>query len=156
MAMERNSKQSMYKTKLKLIINFYRNVISLHDGWYLLCESDTKAGMFIISYVRSSSVTYILVPKNNGKYVRQSLDKAVERAPDIVSSADCFKHQVPPPSHSQDNSYSAFKFHRQTLKHLLGEWGVKEEGFWEIQRVGRGQENHRWPHTWWVTELTST
>ena len=92
---------------------YYHDVISLHNvesrlegrnGAYLLRESDVKAGMFIISYVKSSSVSHILVPKSNGKYVRQSLEEAVDRASDIISSSDCFQHPVPPPSPSQDNS----------------------------------------------------
>ena len=48
------------------------------DGAYLLQESDVKPNMYILSYVLSSSVNHILIPNKNGKYIRQSLEDAVE------------------------------------------------------------------------------
>ena len=74
------------------------------EGAYLLRESDVKAGIFIISYVKSSSVSHILVPKKDGRFIRQSLEEAVDVAADIQSSSDCFEHPVPPPSQSRDTS----------------------------------------------------
>ena len=65
------------------------------DGSYLLCESDIKAGLFIMYNVKSISVSHILVPKNAEKYLRQSLEEAVAIASVIISSSDSFKHQVP-------------------------------------------------------------
>ena len=62
-------------------IDFYHNVgyrdakarLEGREGAYLFRESDVKAGMFIISYVKSSSVAHILIPKNAGKIFRRSL-----------------------------------------------------------------------------------
>ena len=60
--------------------DFYLHILGYHDagyrlegreGAYLFRESNVKAGMFIISYVKSSSVAHILVPKNDGKFFRQ-------------------------------------------------------------------------------------
>ena len=94
---------------------YYHDVIGLREaesrlegreGAYLLRESDVKAGIFIISYVKSSSVSHILVPKKDGRFIRQSLEEAVDVAADIISSSDCFEHPVPPPSPSRDNDGS--------------------------------------------------
>ena len=73
---------------------------------YPFRESDVKPGLFIVSYVRSSSMTHILVPRIDGKYIRQSLEQAVNIASGIVASSDWFKHPVPPPSPSSSTSPS--------------------------------------------------
>ena len=95
--------------------SFYHNVLGFRDaearlegreGSYLLRESNVKSGLFIISYVKSTSVAHILVPRNDGKYVRQSLEQAVDIAADIVGASDCFKHPVPPPTQSSSDSES--------------------------------------------------
>ena len=72
--------------------SFYHEVLCYRDaesmlegreGSYLLRESDVKKGIFIISYVKSSSVSHILVPNTKGTYHRQSLEQAVDIAADI-------------------------------------------------------------------------
>ena len=73
------------------------------QGAYLLRESDVKAGIFVISYVNSSSVSHILVPNEKGKYIRQSLEQAVDIAADIIASTEC-PHPVPPPSQTSSGS----------------------------------------------------
>ena len=47
------------------------------EGAYLSRESDVNAGMFTISYVKSSSMAHILVLKRNG----QSLEQKVRLTP---------------------------------------------------------------------------
>ena len=93
--------------------SYYHDVLGYSDaearlegreGAYLFRESDVKPGLFIVSYVKSSSVTHILVPRNDGKYIRQSLEQAVDIASDIVASSDWFKHPIPPPSPSSSGS----------------------------------------------------
>ena len=95
--------------------SYYHDVLGYSDaearlegreGAYLFRESDVdvKPGLFIVSYVKSSSVTHILVPRNDGRYIRQSLEQAVDIASDIVASLDLFKHPVPPPSPSSSGS----------------------------------------------------
>ena len=92
---------------------YYHDVIGFRDaesrlegreGAYLLRESDIKAGLFIISHVKSSSVSHILVPNNDGKFARQSLEEAVEIAADIIASSDKLQHPVPPPGQNPDTS----------------------------------------------------
>ena len=79
--------------------SYYHDVLGYSDtearlegreGAYLFRESDVdvKPGLFIVSYVKSSSVTHILVPRNDGRYIRQSLEQAVDIASDIVASLD--------------------------------------------------------------------
>ena len=96
--------------------SFFHDVLGVRDaearlegkeGAYLLRESDVKPSMFILSYVKSSAVTHILIPNKNGKYIRQSLEDAVEMTADIIAASDIFTFFVPPPnSHPQDNSGS--------------------------------------------------
>ena len=38
----------------------------------LFRESDVKAGLFIISYVKNSSVSHLVTPDRNGKFIRQT------------------------------------------------------------------------------------
>ena len=87
--------------------SYYHNVLGYHDaearlegreGSYLFRESDVKKGMFIISYVRNSSVAHILTPTKNGKYIRQSLEEAVDIAADVIASSDSYQNPVPPPA----------------------------------------------------------
>ena len=67
--------------------SFFHDVLGVSDtearlegreGAYLLRESDVKPSMFILSYVKSSAVSHILIPNRNGKYIRQTLEDAVE------------------------------------------------------------------------------
>ena len=44
-------------------------ILELKEG-----ESELKAGIFIISHVKSSSVTHIFAPRIDGRYIRQSLE----------------------------------------------------------------------------------
>ena len=86
--------------------SFYHDVLSFSDaearlegkpaGAYLFRESDVKSGMFVISFVKNSSVTHILTPRKDGKYFRQSVEEAIETASDIISSSQSFVHPVPP------------------------------------------------------------
>ena len=94
--------------------SYYHEVLSYRDaesrlegreGSYLFRESDVKPGIFVISYVKSSSVVHILVPNDKGTYVRQSLEQAVNIAADIVASSDCH-HPVPPPGQTSSGSES--------------------------------------------------
>ena len=64
--------------------SYYHEVLSYRDaesrlegreGAYLLRESDVKQGLFVISYVRSSSVKHILVPNKDGRYLQQSQEQ---------------------------------------------------------------------------------
>ena len=92
--------------------SFYHEVLCYRDaesrlegreGSYLLRESDVKKGIFIISYVKSSSVSHILVPNSKGTYHRQSLEQAVDIAADIIAASDCL-HPVPPPGQASSGS----------------------------------------------------
>ena len=73
------------------------------EGSYLFRESDVKPGIFVISYVKSSSVVHILVPNDKGTYFRQSLEQAVNIAADIIACSDCH-HPVPPPGQTSSGS----------------------------------------------------
>ena len=93
--------------------SFFHDVISFSDaearlegreGAYLFRESDIKSGMFIISFVKNSSVSHIVTPRKDGKYFRQTLEEAVDIAADIISASQNFDHPVPPPSSSPQNS----------------------------------------------------
>ena len=88
--------------------SYYHEVLSYRDaesrlegreGAYLLRESDVKPGLFVISYVKTSSVTHILVPNKDGRYLRQSLEQAVDIAADLIAASECH-HPIPPPSQS--------------------------------------------------------
>ena len=72
------------------------------DGAYLFRESDVKPSMFILSYVQSSSVSHILVPNKNGKYLRQTLEDAVEMTADIIAATEILISPVPPSGSSQE------------------------------------------------------
>ena len=89
--------------------SFYHDILSFSDaearleakgneGAYLFRESDVKSGMFIISYLKNSSVSHILTPRRDGKYFRQSVEEAIEVASDIISASQNYIHPVPPPS----------------------------------------------------------
>ena len=67
-------------------------------------ESNVKPGMFILSYVKRSSVAHVLVPNKNRKFIRQPLEEAVEIAADVIAASECYIHPVPPPPPSQDTS----------------------------------------------------
>ena len=43
-------------------------------------ESDVKTGLYIISHVKNSSVSHLVTQKKNGKFVRQTLQEAVDIA----------------------------------------------------------------------------
>ena len=53
--------------------SFYHDILSFSDAEARLGgkerESDVKTGMFIISYVKNSSVSHILTPRKDGKYI---------------------------------------------------------------------------------------
>ena len=81
--------------------SFYHDVLSFRDaearlegreGAYLFRESDVKPGMFIISFVKDSSVSHILTPRKDGKYFRQSVEEAVDTAADIISASQSYVH----------------------------------------------------------------
>ena len=64
--------------------SFYHNVLCWRDaesrlegkeGNYLFRESDIKAGPFIISYVKNSSVSHLVTPNKNGKFIGQTLEE---------------------------------------------------------------------------------
>ena len=87
--------------------SFYHNVLCWRDaesrlegkeGSYLFRESDIKAGLFIISYVKNSSVSHLVTPNKNGKLIRQTLEEAVDIVADIIACSDSFRYPVPPPS----------------------------------------------------------
>ena len=93
--------------------SFYHEVLSYSDaeqrlegknGGYLFRESNVKPGMFILSYVRKSSVAHVLVPNKNRKFICQPLEEAVEIAADVIAASECYIHPVPPPPPSQDTS----------------------------------------------------
>ena len=48
--------------------------------------------MFIISFVKDSSVSHILTPRKDGKYFRQSIEEAVDTAADIISASQSYVH----------------------------------------------------------------
>ena len=69
--------------------SFFHDVLGCRDsesrlegreGAYLFRESDVKAGIFVISYVKNSSVSHLVTPNKNGKFIRQTLEEAVEIA----------------------------------------------------------------------------
>ena len=93
--------------------SFYHEVLSYSDaeqrlegknGGYLFRESNVKPGMFILSYVRKSSVAHVLVPNKNRKFICQPLEEAVEIAADVIAASECYIHPVPPPPPSQGTS----------------------------------------------------
>ena len=93
--------------------SFFHDVLGVSDtearlegreGAYLLRESDVKPSMFILSYVKSSAVSHILIPNRNGKYIRQTLEDAVEMTADIIAASDIYTSFVPPPIPPQDTS----------------------------------------------------
>ena len=62
--------------------------------------------MFILSFVKSSAVSHILIPNKNGKYFRQTLEDAVVKTADIIAAPDIYTSSVPPPGSPQDSSGS--------------------------------------------------
>ena len=70
------------------------------EGAYLLRESCVKAGIFVLSSVKDSSVIHLAVPNKNGKFARQTFEEAYEVVNDIVNSYDGFLHPVTVPSTS--------------------------------------------------------
>ena len=62
--------------------SFFHDVLGCRDaearlegreGAYLFRESDVKAGLFIITYVKNSSVSHLVTPNKNGKFIRQRM-----------------------------------------------------------------------------------
>ena len=57
--------------------SFYHDILSFSDAEARLegkeRESDVKSGMFLISYVKNSSVSHILTPRKDGKYFIQTV-----------------------------------------------------------------------------------
>ena len=87
--------------------SFFHDVLGCRDaesrlegreGAYLFRESDVKRGLFIISHVKNSSVSHLVTPNRNGKFVRQTLEEAVDIAADVLACSDMYRHPVPPPS----------------------------------------------------------
>ena len=86
--------------------SFYHDVLGCREaearlegreGAYLFRESDVKSGLFIISYVKNSSVSHLVTPNRHGKFIRQTLEEAVEIAADVIASdSDSYHHPVPP------------------------------------------------------------
>ena len=70
------------------------------EGAYLLRESDVKAGLYVLSLLKASSVIHLAVPNKNGKFSTQTFEEAYEVVNDIVNSYDGFIHPVPVPSNS--------------------------------------------------------
>ena len=68
------------------------------EGAYLFRESDVKPGLLMISHVKNSSVSHLVTPNRNGKFVRQTLEEAVDIAADVLACSDMYCHPVPPPS----------------------------------------------------------
>ena len=66
------------------------------EGAYLFRESDVKSGLFIISYVKNSSVSHLVTPNRDGKFIRQTLEEAVDIAADVIACSDSYRHPVPP------------------------------------------------------------
>ena len=66
------------------------------DGAYLLRESDVKQNMFIISSINDSSVTHLVVPNSNGRFLQQAFEKASLLIEDVVRSCEGYLHPVPP------------------------------------------------------------
>ena len=67
--------------------SFFHDVLGCRDaearlegreGAYLFRESDVKAGIFVISYVKNSSVSHLVTPNKKGEFIRQTLEEAVE------------------------------------------------------------------------------
>lgn len=67
---------------------------------YLFWESDVKSGLFIILYVKNGSVSHLVTPNKDGKFIRQTLEEAVDIAADVIACSDSYHHPVPPPSPS--------------------------------------------------------
>ena len=70
------------------------------EGAYLLRESCVKAGIFVHSSVKDSSVIHLAVPNKNWEFARQTFEEAYEVVNDIVNSYDGFLHPVSVPSTS--------------------------------------------------------
>ena len=96
--------------------SFFHDVLGCRDaearlegreGAYLFRESDVKAGLFIITYVKNSSVSHLVTPNKNGKFIRQKLEDAVEIAADVIACSDSYRHPVPPPSPGDGSSQSS-------------------------------------------------
>ena len=66
------------------------------EGAYLLRESCVKAGIFVLSRFKDSSVIHLAVPNKNGKFARQTFEEASESVEDIVNS--CEGYLLSPPS----------------------------------------------------------
>ena len=93
--------------------SFYHEVLSYSDaeqrlegknGSNLFKESNVKPGMFVLSYLKKSSVAHVLVPSKNRKFICQPLEEAVEIAADVIATSECYIHPVPAPPPSQDTS----------------------------------------------------
>ena len=63
-------------------------------------DSCVKAGIFVLSSVKDSSVIHLAVPNKKWKFARQTFEEAYEVVNDIVNSYDGFLHPVSVPSTS--------------------------------------------------------
>ena len=86
--------------------SFYHDVLGCREaesrlegreGAYLFRESDVKSGLFIISYVKNRSVSHLVTPNRDGKFIRQTVEEAIDIAADVIACSDSFRHPVPPP-----------------------------------------------------------
>ena len=73
--------------------SFYHDILSFSDAEARLegkeMESDVKSVMFIISYVKNSSVSHILIPRKDGKYFIQTVGSFLQHLslPELYSSS---------------------------------------------------------------------
>ena len=70
------------------------------EGAYLLRESCVKAGIFVLSLLKDSSVIHLAVPNKNGKFARQTFEEASESVEDIVNSSEGYLLSPPSPCSS--------------------------------------------------------
>ena len=66
------------------------------DGAYLLRESDVKEGMFVISSINDASITHFVVPKSDGKFLKQTYEKATHLIVQVVNSIEGYLYPVRP------------------------------------------------------------
>ena len=85
--------------------SFYHDVLGCREaesrlegreGAYLFREADVKSGLFVISFVKNSSVSHLVTPNRDGKFIRQTLEEAVEIAADVLACSDSYRYPVPP------------------------------------------------------------
>ena len=77
--------------------SFYHNILSFSDAEARLeakeRESDDRSGMFLISYVKNSSVSHILSSRKDGKYFIQTVGSFRHHLsfPELYSSSSSSK-----------------------------------------------------------------